>query len=76
MLKGTCPGECMTKDNCAPMQQNNELTDLSGLGQLHSLTKLYLDGNKIQRVEGLENLSNLEELHVSNQYLPEVSCRC
>lgn len=30
----------------------------------------HIGGNQISVVEGLENLSNLEELHIENQNLP------
>ena len=38
---------------------------------LASLTKLFLDNNRIGFVEGLEGCSRLEELHLSNQEIPQ-----
>merc|ERR1711916_94729 len=46
---------------------------MGGLGALGKLTKLYVDGNRIGSLKGLEQLTRLEELHMSNQKLaPEV----
>ena len=51
--------------------QNNYITSLRGLEQLHSLQKLYLEGNSLARVERLGALRRLRELHLSRQLLPE-----
>ena len=46
---------------CAPLR----------VGRLVNLEKLYLNGNKIQTVEGLEKCAKLEELHISGQKLDD-----
>ena len=50
---------------------NNDLDSLEGLGEggFESLTKLYLQGNRISQIIGLEKMKNLEELHLSSQRL-------
>lgn len=43
---------------------------MENLNQLKNLRKLYLSYNEIQRLEGIENLHQLEELHLQYQTLP------
>jgi len=49
---------------------NNNLDSLEGLTDgFEQLTKLYLQGNRISHVTGLQGMKNLEELHLNNQRL-------
>ncbi len=70
----TVPEKANTSTNGARPSlalQNNYITSLHGLEQLHSLQKLYLEGNSLARIEHLGALRRLRELHVSRQLLPE-----
>eukprot|EP00891_Asterochloris_glomerata_P007476 jgi/Astpho2/7476/Aster-02049 len=70
----TVPEKANTSTNGARPSlalQNNYITSLHGLEQLHSLQKLYLEGNSLARIEHLGALRRLCELHVSRQLLPE-----
>lgn len=53
--------------------QNNRLTDFpqDGFG---SLQKLFLDGNQITTFTGLQEATNLQELHLKHQQLQESQC--
>lgn len=50
---------------------NNDLDSLDGLGdgEFESLTKLYLQNNRISHVTALAKMKNLEELHLCGQKL-------
>jgi Leucine-rich repeat (LRR) protein len=50
--------------------QSNYIRDFPASG-FASLKKLYLDGNCISYLSGLQEAINLEELHVCRQNLPE-----
>lgn len=44
---------------------------MENLNHLKNLRKLYLSYNEIQRFEGIDNLSQLEELHLEYQHLSQ-----
>ena len=50
--------------------QNNRIQKLTGFATLVKLQKLYVEDNEISCVEGLENCTSLQELHLSRQRLP------
>ena len=50
--------------------QNNAITEIPPLN-MPSLTKLYLDDNRIRLCSGLDRCGRLEELHIANQSLPD-----
>ncbi|XP_038149516.1 protein phosphatase 1 regulatory subunit 42 isoform X2 [Cyprinodon tularosa] len=50
---------------------NNNITHMDNLSNLQRLSKLYLGGNRIAVVEGLEELHGLRELHLENQKLEQ-----
>lgn len=50
--------------------QRNLLTKIENLDVLIHLKKLYLGYNQILVLEGLENLTNITEIHIENQNLP------
>jgi len=54
--------------------ENNQITEIEQLNGLRHLTKLFLDGNMISRLQGLEDCTSLEEVHLSNQRLPDGEC--
>jgi len=48
---------------------NNEITELETVAKLPFLEKLYGGRNRIQVIEGLENMTELVELHIESQKL-------
>ena len=48
---------------------SNSIDDLSGIGMLSELRRLFLDRNKFSSIDGLESLRRLEELDLSNNPL-------
>eukprot|EP00929_Paragymnodinium_shiwhaense_P070924 TRINITY_DN36011_c0_g1_i2.p1 TRINITY_DN36011_c0_g1~~TRINITY_DN36011_c0_g1_i2.p1 ORF type:complete len:421 (+),score=84.93 TRINITY_DN36011_c0_g1_i2:88-1350(+) len=51
--------------------QNNRFTQLKGIEALpNSLRKLHLGNNRLRRIDCLETLEGLEELHLPQQQLP------
>ncbi|CAG9863965.1 unnamed protein product [Phyllotreta striolata] len=55
---------------CSLYLQNNRLKKIDHL-EFEKLRKLYIGHNEISVLENLENLYNLEELHVEHQNLPD-----
>ena len=50
---------------------NNLITKIEGLDGCPLIQKLYLEGNRISRLEGLVEQRYLEELNLSNQKIPD-----
>ncbi|XP_056640909.1 protein phosphatase 1 regulatory subunit 42-like [Diorhabda sublineata] len=55
--------------------QNNRIKRIENLN-LKNLRRLFIGHNNISVVEGLENLVNLEELHIENQNMPDGTALC
>ena len=52
---------------------NNEISDISELGNLNRLEELYLANNQIGYIDILSNLSNLRELDLSGNQIDDIS---